>query len=88
MVYRLILSFWLMILLFFSVIDDSVIKTSEFNSDPARIKQWAFQWKMSFNLDHNKQAQEVHFSRKLKKVCYPPFSFNNSDVSHASSQKR
>ena len=42
----------------FSVIHDSVITTSELNSDLFRIKQWAFQWKMSFNPDPNKQAQE------------------------------
>ena len=56
----------------FSVIHDSVIKISELKSDLARIKQWAFQWKMSFTPDLNKQAQEVIFSRKLKKVCHPP----------------
>ena len=71
----------------FSVIHDSVITTSELNSDLARIKQWAFQWKMSFNPDLNKQAQEVIFSRKLKKVCHPPLRFNNNNVSQASSQK-
>ena len=41
---------------------------------------------MSFNPDPNKQAQEVIFSRKLKKVCHPPLRFNN--VSQASSQKQ
>ena len=55
----------------FSVIHDSVITTLELNSDLSRIKQWAFQWKMSFNPDPNKQAQEVIFSRKLKKFCHP-----------------
>ena len=71
----------------FSVIHDSVITTSELNGDLARIKQWAFQWKISFNPDPNKQAQEVIFSRKLKKVCHPPLRFNNNNVSQASSQK-
>ena len=71
----------------FSVIHDSVITTLELNSDLSRIKQWAFQWKMSFNPDPNKQAQEVIFSRKLKKVCHPPLCFNNNNVSQASSQK-
>ena len=47
--------------LFFPVIHDSVIVTSEFNSDLARIKQWTFQWKMSFNPELNKQAQKVFF---------------------------
>ena len=41
---------------------------------------------MSFNPDLNMEAQEVIFSRKLRKVCYPPLRFNNS-VSLASSQK-
>ena len=72
-------------ILLFSVIHDSVITTLELNSDLSRIKQWAFQWKMSFNPDPNKQAQKVFFSRKLKKVCHPPLRFNN--FSQASSQK-
>ena len=71
----------------FSVIHDSVITTLELNSDLSRIKQWAFQWKMSFNPDLNKQAQEVIFSRKLKKVCHPSLRFNNNNVSQASLQK-
>ena len=69
----------------FFVIYDPVITTLEFNSHLSRVKQWAFQWKMSFNPDPNKQAQEVFFSRKLKKVCHYPLCFNN--VSQASSQK-
>ena len=71
----------------FSVIHESVITTLELNSDLSRIKQRAFQWKMIFNPDPNKQAQEVIFSRKLKKVCYPSLRFNNNNVSQASSQK-
>ena len=74
MVYPLTLSFLLMIL-FFSAIHDSVITTLELNNDLSRIKHWTFQWKISFNPDLNKQAQEVIFSRKLKKVCHPPFTF-------------
>ena len=71
----------------FSVIHDSVITASELNSDLYGIKQWVFHWKMSFNTDPNKQAQEVIFSRKLKKLCHPPLRFNSSNVSQASSQK-
>ena len=70
----------------FSNIHDSVITTSELHSDLARIQQWAFQWKMTFNPDLNKQAQKVVFSRKLKKVCHPPLRFKNN-VSQTSSQK-
>ena len=71
----------------FSVIHDSVIMTSELNSDLATIKQWAFPWEMNFYPDPNKQLQEVIFSKKLKKVCDPPLCFNNTNVSHALSQK-
>ena len=71
----------------FSVIHDSVITTLELNSDLARIKQWAFQWKTSFNPDPTKQSQETIFSRKLKKACHPSLFFNNNNVSQASSQK-
>ena len=87
MVYPLTPRFLLIILLFFSVIHDSVITTLELNSDLSRIKQWAFQWKMSFNPDPNKPAQEVIFSRKLKKFCHLSLRFNNNNVSQASSQK-
>ena len=87
MVYPQTLSFLLMILLFFPVFHDSVITTLELNSDLSRMKQWACQWKMSFNPDPNKQAQEVIFSRKLKKVCHLPLRFNNNNVAQASSQK-
>ena len=38
---------------------------------------------MNLNPDPNKQAQEVIFSRKLKKVCRHPLRFNNNNVSQA-----
>ena len=41
---------------------------------------------MSLNTDLNNQAQEVIFSRKLRKVFHPLLRFN-INVSHASSQK-
>ena len=65
----------------FSIIHDSVIAILEPNSGVAKIKQWLFQWKMSFFSDLNKQAQEVIFSRKPKKVCHPHLRFNNTEVS-------
>ena len=80
------LSFLLMIFLFFRY-SYSLIMTSELNGDLGSKKQWAFQLKMTFNPALNKQAQEVIFPRKLKKVCYPPLRFSNDNVSQASSQK-
>ena len=58
----------------FSVIHDSVIATSELNSDLARIEQFDFQWKMSFNPDPNKQVQEVRFL-ETKEILSSPFTF-------------
>ena len=57
------------------------------NNDLKKISDWAFQWKMSFNPDPSKQAQEVIFSRKLKNVSHPPLVFNNANVSSCKSQK-
>ena len=47
----------------FSVTHDVNVSARELNNDLRKISNWAFQWKMSFNPDVNKQAQEVIFSR-------------------------
>ena len=41
---------------------------------------------MTFNPDRSKQAQEVVFSRKLKKATDPPLFFNNNNVSQVNFQ--
>ena len=41
---------------------------------------WAYIWKMSFNPDLNKQAQEVIISRKLNESSHPKIVFNNALV--------
>ena len=51
----------------------------ELNSDLAKINRWVFQWKMGFNPDPKKQAQEVIFSRKSKAISHPPLVFNNNN---------
>ena len=38
------------------------------NIDLDKISLWANKWKMSFNPDPSKQAQDVFFSRKINKV--------------------
>ena len=63
------------------------VNTSYFNSDLSKTSNWAFQWKMSFNPDHSKQAQEVIFSRKIQKTCHPSIYFNNKSVKQVLSQK-
>ena len=42
---------------------------------------------MTFNPDRSKQAQEIIFSRKLKKATHPPLLFNNNNASQVNSKK-
>ena len=51
----------------FSMTYNIITSANELNNDLKKISDWAFQWKMSFNHDPSKQAQEVVFNRKLKK---------------------
>ena len=68
--------------------DDTSLFSVVFNVDAtAKVQDWALRWKMSFNPDISKQAQEVIFRRKLKKTPHPPLMFNSNLVNKASSQK-
>ena len=51
----------------FSITNDTMTTTYELNKDLQKAAEWAYQWKMSFNPDLNKQAQDVIFSRKMTK---------------------
>ena len=64
----------------FSVIHNINSTANDLNSDLMKISNWAFQWKMRFNPDPNKQAQEVIFSRKINKIDHPPLYFNQNLV--------
>ena len=61
--------------------------TEEINNDLKRISEWAFQWKMMFNPDLTKQAQEVIFYRKTVKSFYSQVFFNEVPVERSVSQK-
>ena len=71
----------------FSVVRDPINTSQELNNDLHKVSLWAYKWKMSFNPDPSKQAQEVIFSRKINKVHPPPLLFNNSTIQQISSQK-
>ena len=71
----------------FFVTHDVNVSTRELNNDLKKISNWAFQWKMSFNPDANKQAQEVICSWKTKSSIHQPLVFNSNIVSQANSQK-
>ena len=71
----------------FFIVQNVNTSANHLNSDLSKISNWAFQWKMSFNPDPSKQAQEVIFSRKIQKTCHPSIYFNNKSVKQVPSQK-
>ena len=72
----------------FSAVQNINSATTNLNSDLGKISDWAFQWKINFNPDPNKQAQVVIFSRKINKINDPLLLFNKNLVKSSSSQKR
>ena len=56
------------------------MSTINLNNDLNKIKNWAIQWKMNFNPDPSKQAQEVIFSRKLQKTNHNQVYFNHIEI--------
>ena len=59
------------------------------NNDLKMTSAWVNdQWKMSFDSDPSKQAQEVIFSRKNKKIDHFLLVFNNTYIPQATSEKR
>ena len=61
----------------FTVVYNEETSATVLHNDLNLIKQWAFQWKMQFNPDVNKQAVEVIFSCKRNKPAHPPIFFND-----------
>ena len=53
---------------------------NELNNDLYQINRWAFQRKMSLNQHQGRQAQEIIFSRKIKKISHPSLRFINGNV--------
>ena len=68
----------------FSVIHDVDTSANKLNNDLYQINKW----KTNFNPDPSKQAQEIIFSRKTKKISRPSLRFNNSIVSQTLYQKQ
>ena len=52
----------------FSVVNDIQSTAATLRNDLTLISNWAFHWKMTLNPDLTKQAQEVIFGRKTKKL--------------------
>ena len=71
----------------FFIAHDRNTSANELNKDLQIISEWACQWKMSFNPNQNKQAQEVILPRKITKSSHPQISFNNIPVVSVKFQK-
>ena len=71
----------------FSVVNNVHTSAVTLSQDLNGTTNWAFQWKMIFNPDLSKQAQEVIFSRKIKKFLHPTLLFNNIPLSNSLFQK-
>ena len=57
------------------------------NKDLQKISRCTYQWKIPFNPDTSKQAQEITFSTKNINVSHPHLYFNKSHVVVCSYQK-
>ena len=71
----------------FTIVRDKNESANILNSDLSLISKWSFDWKMLFNPDPKKPAQEVVFSRKKHSQNHPTVSLNNVHVERVSHQK-
>ena len=71
----------------FSTVHDPSKSAKLVNDNLQKISDWAFKWKMLFNPDVTKQAQEEIFSHKSNKTDHPVVYFNEAPITKASFQK-
>ena len=71
----------------FTIVKNKYESANILNHDLSLISEWAFNWKMLFNPDPSKPAQEVLFSRKKKADNHPSISLNNIQVESTTYQK-
>ena len=64
----------------FSVVYDEKVTADKLNKDLETICKRAYQWKMQFNADKDKQAVQVIFSHKSPKPPHPHLYFNQGEV--------
>ena len=67
----------------FSIVHDITTSSSNLNYGLHRVREWAFQWIMSFN----PESQVVIFTHKLQKKDFLPLHFSDSSVKKSCKQK-
>ena len=65
---------------FFSKVIYTRNSQNDLNYELQSISNWTYQWKLQFNPDPKKQANEIIFSRKSNTYMYPPVTFNNNTI--------
>ena len=68
----------------FSVVEDERRSADELNADLNRVRLWAWQWKMQFNVN---KTEEVVFSCKKTKPFHPHLLLGNDEVQRKSEHK-
>ena len=71
----------------FSKVIDTRNSQNALNTDLECISNCAYQWKLQFNPDPKKQANEVIFSCKSNTYMYPPVKLNNNTIAKSPHQK-
>ena len=71
----------------FSVVKNVNASNIDLNNDLKKIGEWAFQWKISFNPDPTKQAQELIFSHKVQTTNHPLLFFIENVIPKTTLQK-
>ena len=71
----------------FSIVNKASVSASRLNNDLVKIRDSAFNWKMSFDPDPTKQTKEVIFSKKIISGTHTSLFFNNSLIEQATTQK-
>ena len=71
----------------FSTVTDSNVSANQINNDLHNISTWPYQWKINFNPDTSKKAQEVIFSCKVKVTAHLQLVFNNNPIHETAAQK-
>ena len=66
----------------YSVVNDINNSTSDLNDDLEKIGNWTFKWKINFNLNPNKKAQEILLSIKKTASLHQVVYFDIKQLNH------
>ena len=66
---------------------DSSSSSLSLNEDLSKISQWGCRWKMLFNPDASKQAQEIVFSRRKIPCNHSDIYFSNMPLNRKNTRK-